>query len=91
MSEEHRTKIGNSKILNHLIEHAVGEREMTATQANTGLALLRKVMPDLSAITHSGDEENPVVTKEVGGASKLTAFLETLAERSGTTGPTDAE
>ena len=50
MSEEHRVKIANSNILNALIEHAVGKRDMSATQVSAGLGLLRKTLPDLSAI-----------------------------------------
>jgi hypothetical protein len=49
MSDEHRVKIQNSNILNALIEHVQGQREMSATQVSAGVALLRKVMPDLSA------------------------------------------
>lgn len=49
MSEEHRVKIQNSNILNALIEHVDGKREMSATQVSAGIALLRKVLPDLSA------------------------------------------
>jgi hypothetical protein len=60
MSEEHRTKIKNSQILKRLIEHAEGTVEMSATQVTTGLGLLRKVMPDLSNVQMSGDEDNPV-------------------------------
>ncbi|WP_198164374.1 hypothetical protein, partial [Bradyrhizobium jicamae] len=57
---EHRVKIQNSNILNALIEHVQGEREMSATQVSAGLGLLKKVMPDLAATTISGDEENPL-------------------------------
>lgn len=56
MSNEHRVKIQNSNILNALIEHACGEREMSATQVSAGLGLLRKVMPDLASTTVQGDE-----------------------------------
>lgn len=49
MSDEHRTKIANSQILKCLLDHVQGEREMSATQVSAGIALLRKVMPDLSA------------------------------------------
>lgn len=49
MSDEHRVKIQNSNILNALIEHVQGDREMSATQVSAGLGLLKKVMPDLSA------------------------------------------
>lgn len=59
MTEEHRVKIKNSNILNALIEHVEGSREMSATQVSAGLGLLRKVMPDLSsvdaAVEHSGE------------------------------------
>lgn len=49
MGAEHRLKITNSNILSVLIQHACGEREMSATQVSAAVALLRKVMPDLSA------------------------------------------
>lgn len=55
MTDEHRGKIRNSSILNALIEHAEGKREMSATQVTAGLGLLRKALPDLSAVEHSGD------------------------------------
>lgn len=57
MTDEHRIKIKNSNILNALIEHVTGAREMSATQVSAGLGLLRKVMPDLAATTVSGDED----------------------------------
>lgn len=50
MSDAHRTKIANSQILKCLIEHAEGTREMSSTQVTAGIALLRKVMPDLSSV-----------------------------------------
>ena len=46
--ERDRLKIQDSRILNNLIEHAEGAREMTATQVSAAVALLRKVLPDLS-------------------------------------------
>ena len=51
MTDEHRTKIANSQILKCLVDHAIGKREMSATQITAGLGLLRKVMPDLAAST----------------------------------------
>lgn len=62
MSNEHRLKIQKSNILNVLMQHAVGEKEMSATQVQAGLGLLKKVLPDLNAITLSGDEDNPIET-----------------------------
>jgi len=54
LTDEHRLKIKNSNILSCLIEHAQGAREMTASQVQAGIALLRKVLPDLSAVELSG-------------------------------------
>lgn len=62
MSHEHRVKIQKSNILNALIEHVSGKREMSATQVTAGVALLKKVLPDLQTIEHKGDPENPIET-----------------------------
>ncbi|SCB51689.1 hypothetical protein GA0061099_102114 [Bradyrhizobium yuanmingense] len=62
MSEEHRVKIKNSNILNALIEHVEGKRDMSATQVSAGLGLLRKVMPDLASTTIQGDEDGGPIT-----------------------------
>ena len=60
MSDEHRTKIQNSKILSHLIEHIEGERKMSQTQVTAAIALLKKTLPDLAAVQISGDADSPV-------------------------------
>jgi hypothetical protein len=60
MGNEHRLKIANSNILKCLIDHAQGEREMSSTQVQAGLGLLKKVMPDLQSTQISGDAENPL-------------------------------
>jgi hypothetical protein len=56
MSDEHRVKIRNSNILNALIEHVEGVREMSSTQVTAGLGLLRKIMPDLAAAADSDNQ-----------------------------------
>jgi hypothetical protein len=76
MSNDHRVKIQNSNILNALIEHATGKREMAATQVTAGLGLLKKVMPDLSSVEMSADV---TMTHE--------QFLDTLIEPDGETPP----
>lgn len=58
MTDEHRTKIAKSNILNALIEHVQGDREMSATQVTAGLGLLRKCLPDLSNVEMKGAGEN---------------------------------
>ena len=60
MTDEHRAKIANSNILNALIEHVEGRREMSSSQVTAGIALLRKVMPDLAATEHTGEDGGPV-------------------------------
>lgn len=55
MPESHRDKIRNSNVLNALIEHALGKREMSPSQVTAGLGLLKKALPDLSAVTHDGE------------------------------------
>ncbi len=61
MDDSHRVKIQNSNILTALIKHVEGRQEMTASQVSAGLGLLKKVLPDLSAVTVSGDNENPLL------------------------------
>jgi len=64
MGAEHRTKIANSKILKHLIEHAESKREMTSTQVAAALGLLDRVMPKLSTTTIEGGEK-PVQVQQI--------------------------
>jgi two-component SAPR family response regulator len=86
MSDEHRTKIANSKLLSRLIACAEGEVEMTSTQASVALGLLKKVMPDLSAQTveHSGPDGEPIQLENVSDleAARRLLFIVSRAERS---------
>ena len=47
-------------LVNRLMDHAVGECELTNTQIRAIEILLKKVAPDLAAVQHSGDEQNPL-------------------------------
>ncbi len=55
LTDQHRTKIQKSKILNRLIGHVEGTEEMSATQVTAAIALLRKCLPDLAAVTIEGN------------------------------------
>lgn len=58
MSEEHRTKIAKSRILGNLIKFAEGnDTIISKAQADIGLGLLRKVLPDLTStdLTSGGE------------------------------------
>ena len=73
MSTAHRVKIQNSNILNALIEHVEGKRDMSATQVSAGVALLRKVLPDLSSVEMTASVESRSV-KEISDA-ELAAII----------------
>ena len=66
MPDEHRTKIANSKILNNLIAFAEGQKgaNMSATQVNAAIALLRKVMPDLQSVEVQADVTHNTVAAQ---------------------------
>ena len=65
LTNEHRSKIKASQILNALEEHVLGKRAMQQTQVTAAVALLRKVMPDLSQTTMTGDANNPVLHRVI--------------------------
>jgi hypothetical protein len=50
-----KERLRADKIGEHLEKHALGEVEMTSTQVAAGLGLLKKVVPDVSAVEHSGN------------------------------------
>lgn len=58
-----RKKIQASQLINVLQDHALtGEGEMSLSRMKAIEILLRKSIPDLSAVTISGDDENPIKT-----------------------------
>lgn len=65
LTDAHRDKIRNSNILSYLLKHIEGKRDMSPTQVQAALALLKKTLPDLSSVEHTGNAENPLtlVTK----------------------------
>lgn len=66
MTEEHRTKIRNSQILNRLIGHVEGSVELSSTQVTAGLGLVNKYLANLQTTTHQGDEEGGPMQVIVG-------------------------
>lgn len=55
-----REKIRASQIVNRLEDHVFGEVELSSTQVQAALGLLKKIVPDLSAQTISGEDGGPV-------------------------------
>lgn len=58
--DETRAKIQTSQLLNRLNDHVFADAEVSATQMKAIEILLRKTLPDLSAVTIGGDEDSPV-------------------------------
>lgn len=58
--DEVRLRIQTSQLINRLTDHALGNTELSATQIRAIEILLKKSIPDLSAIEISGDEESPL-------------------------------
>lgn len=52
-----RQRIRTSMILRRLTDHVLGKVEMEPSQVTAGLGLLKKTLPDLSAVAHSGSVE----------------------------------
>ena len=60
LTDAHRDKIKNSNILSYLLRHIEGKRDMSPTQVQAALALLKKTLPDLSSVEHKGSDTDPV-------------------------------
>lgn len=56
-----RKKIQTTQLLNRLQSNGLGKLELTSIQQRSCEILLRKTVPDLQAVQHSGDAENPIV------------------------------
>lgn len=60
-SEEVRARIQTSQLINVLQDHALtGDGEFSPSRMKAIEILLRKSIPDLSAVTIGGDAENPL-------------------------------
>lgn len=53
-SEQHRNRIRAAMLTNRLQNFVMGRIEMSPAQVTSALGLLKKVVPDLQAIEHSG-------------------------------------
>lgn len=59
-----RRRIQTSQLVNRLTAHVLGEVEMKPSQVAAALGLLKKTVPDLSAVEHSGRIERKDVTDQ---------------------------
>lgn len=57
-----RAKIQASQLVNRLQSHVDGKTELSPSQIKAAEILLRKSLPDLSAVTLATDPDNPLQT-----------------------------
>ena len=60
---ETRAKIQASQLVNRLKDHVLGKIDLTPSQVRAAEVLLRKCLPDLSSIEHSGEIATPSVVR----------------------------
>ena len=58
IDDKWRERIQAGVLVERLVKHALGQIEMTATQLRAAEILLKKTIPDLSAVEHSGELEH---------------------------------
>ena len=49
-----------TQLLNRLIKHGNGELDMSMSQINAAKIVIGKYIPDLKAVEHRGDPDNPI-------------------------------
>jgi hypothetical protein len=59
-AEKVRARIRAGGIVHRLEQHVLGKVEMTASQVTAALGLLRKCVPDLASVEHSGPGGGPI-------------------------------
>jgi hypothetical protein len=59
-AEAVRARIRGGHIVKYLSDHIDGKRQMSKTQVQAALGLLKKVVPDISAFEHSGPGGEPL-------------------------------
>lgn len=60
-----RQRIQTSQIVNRLTGHVLGTVEMQQSQVTAALGLLKKSIPDLSAVAHSGPDGGALTVQVV--------------------------
>lgn len=57
---EARAKIQTTQLVNRLTNHALGKVKMGPTQVTAALGLLKKSLPDMAAVAHTGSDGGPI-------------------------------
>lgn len=81
--EEMRARIDTNNIIKALSSHVEGNKPMESTQVTAALGLLKKTLPDLAAITVSGDQDNPFLIKDISSKPLEQNSAQWLADNRG--------
>lgn len=65
ITEEHRASIQASQIINRLTDFVNSKVSLSPAQVTAALGLLRKCVPDLAAVDHTGDIQQTVRVLQV--------------------------
>ena len=80
-----RIKVGN--IITRLQKHVDGEVDMSSTQLKAAEILLRKTLPDLTSVEHSGEVTTTYVMQMPSVAEDTEAWLKAISKSSGDLSP----
>jgi hypothetical protein len=67
-----RQKIQASQLINRLHDHAFGKVDMTPTQVDAAKTLLKKAVPDLASVAHTGADGGPLTVEIIRFANPTT-------------------
>ncbi len=86
IDKEWRQRIKTGVLMDCLQKHVVGKNKMTNSQVRAAEILLRKVVPDLSSTTVSGDADNPLVVEHSNAVDALLSLPSLRARNTGAPG-----
>src|SRR4051812_27786326 len=87
--DETRAKIQTSQLINRLHDHVFSGVEVSQTQMKAIDIMLKKTLPDLSNVEHSGQQQHDVTIGWKSNTSKSTTSQDTNSSPS-TTEPNDS-
>lgn len=77
-----REKIRATQLVNALEKHVLGRKKMAATQVTAALGLLKKCVPDLATMEHTGEVTHQHVARLPDVEPNSEAWLKKYAPRS---------
>ena len=74
--EKTRSKIQTSQLINRLTAHALGDIEMSTSQVRAAEVLIRKTLPDLSAVDMKHDTSDDLLQRIEEARQRVAAARE---------------